>query len=276
MFDDMNEIFDIRRFGKYLASEIRMVTSRFGISMLVASFFPVVLYLFVAFGSLIWGNGWSGPGIWGRFAVFCFVAFLLCIMMPASCYGHITDKKAGSAYLMIPASVFEKTVSIVLIGCVLLPAVFVLLYLATDAIVCAFADSCGHSMVYYWFNLKESLATELVGDDSVPASFVATLTNTWLYVESIISNVLIFVLGALYFKKNKAIKTIGVIFIIQTVFSFAMMPMMRSFVMDNYMDFENVFWDFMSNFSVWAHVVNCVWIVLLAVWVYFRLKTIKH
>lgn len=283
----MNEIFNINRFWKYLVSEIKSVAGKYGIVLLVTSLSPIILYLTLGLGSVLLGraDGWySAEWGWRLGLLFC-VAIGLVISMPANCFGHITDKRAGSSWLMIPASTFEKTLGILIVGCILMPAVFMLLYFSVDAIICAIDPNCGNSLVYYWHNLKEMIRMEFLEDPDVVGSdmeasivsFLDLFTNNWFYIEQIVYSILTFIVGALYFKKNKAVKTIGVLFVLQIAMSFAAMPFgvsleHRILQVGN----ETAMAEFLENIAIWSRVWNWCLIVGLSVWIYFRLKTIKH
>ena len=110
----MNNIFDIKRFGRYLAYDIRQTIANSGISLLVVGTLPVLIYLLSGLASLIFNGHWEvDPETTQAFAI---IAAVMVIMMafPTKAYGSLTDRKGGAAWALIPASVPEKFVSMML------------------------------------------------------------------------------------------------------------------------------------------------------------------
>jgi hypothetical protein len=113
--------------------------------------------------------------------------------------------------------------------------------------------------------------------------FIHQITNPWLYVDELLCVSLPFVLGAIFFKKGKTVKT----FLVLTAFSMALSmlatPLMMS-VMDKLtiattedeamrMMFESGFY----NNLIWIDIVSDTLLyggIIAAIW--FRIKSLKH
>ena len=201
----MKDIFNIRRFGKYFVSDLGSAAANFGLSLLLLSSAGVIVYLLMGFFSLITSGTWDGSGMAIRCATLAISYVVLMISMPPKCYGHLTDKRSGSTWLMIPASTLEKYLSMVLITILVIPAVFFGVYCGLDAILCAIDPNCGDS----FFTVLGTIPSLL---DEMPeiavAEFVTDMMRPYSFIDDHIYGILVFLLGAICFKNNKSAKTI--------------------------------------------------------------------
>ena len=120
----MNNTFNISRFSKYLLFDLKSAWHNSGITILILGCTPVFIFAFYELFSLIFAQrfGYLNMGaVIAGYVVSFIVAFLA---FPVRHYGGLTDKKEGSAWLMLPASGFEKFLSMLLISCVAVPAVW--------------------------------------------------------------------------------------------------------------------------------------------------------
>ena len=99
----MNNTFSFNRFGKYFRYDLKRWVASFGPTLLLMSAVPVILYTFIAIYSLLFSGQWDTPGETTRIVAGVITSAVMVLIYPASVYGYITDKKAGSSFLMIPA-----------------------------------------------------------------------------------------------------------------------------------------------------------------------------
>ena len=286
------DIFNFRRFGKYFVSDLRSCASNYWLSMLLISLMGLIIYIGTVCMGLAFTGEWSGPD--KSFRVFTFVVsmFVLMTTMPVKCYGKLTEKRFGTAWLMIPASSFEKVLSMVLMTIFVAPILSACIYLGTDALLCTIDTTCGAAIIpsvreFFDFFINESIATE--GDiQAFPAlaHFVKGISCPWLYVDDIIGISLWFLAGAIWFKSGKTAKTILAFIALSMVLSMAITPFMSTYmkefamrmtVMDSQEAVERLF-----NMGIMRHaalvdtindtVANLIMLGLI----YFRIKTIKH
>ena len=100
-----SDIFNIKRFGSYLGSEIRNAISKFGYSGLACALGSLIVYVMSAFFSLVIArHGWYSADITSR--MFCFILIMVAVLIqaPKKIYGGITDKKEGSIFLTVPVT----------------------------------------------------------------------------------------------------------------------------------------------------------------------------
>lgn len=293
-----NDIFNFHRFGKYFASDLKTCAANYGLSLLsLAVLAPVATELIVTGFSLLLDLTWQGAWLGLRVGVFATAMFCLIVTMPVKCYGKLTDKQYGAFWLMLPASRLEKFISMLLICCIIAPALGLGIYIGVDTLICAIDHTCGQSIVAGAFDLMDEITTlkmnmggvEVdVPKESIMAlengsKFIRQITNPWLYVDEILCVSLPFLLGAICFKTRKTVMT----FLAMAAFSMALSmfatPLMLS-VMDKFtmaaseedamrMMFESGFY----NNLIWLDIVSDTLLyggMLVAIW--FRIKTLKH
>ena len=100
----MNNVFDFKRFGKYFVYDLRRAKNNYWISLLLMGLLPVALYLVYQFFSLIGGNGLAELPNEAKTIAVVICVFAVMLGAGAKIYGSITEKRAGSDYLMLPAS----------------------------------------------------------------------------------------------------------------------------------------------------------------------------
>ena len=286
-----NDIFNFRRFGKYFAADIRTCIANYGISLLAIPTLALIV-MEIASGALQMASGdsWEGAIEPTRFSAFIFVAFMILTTMPVKCYGKVTEKKYGSFWLSIPASSLEKTISMIIITCIIAPVIAAALFFGTDALICAIDSTCGESMIKHFSDFAQSFASvgAITGEAAtdVPAyilSFAEQVVNPWLYIDDFIGMSLPFLLGAVFFKGNKTAKTIIFMIVWAMAISAASSPILSRFGigMINNMETEQALEQMFSkgifkNFAFWDTVTDTIWNVIMIAGIYLRVKTLKH
>ncbi len=288
----MKDIFDIHRFGKYFASDIRSCAANYGLSMLLISSMGLIIYIGTITMGLIFEHTWDGPDMRFRAVTFAISMLVLAVTMPVKCYGQLTEKRAGTFWLMLPASRLEKTVSMVLMTILVVPVISVLCYCSIDGILCALDSTCGENLFSGMKNLFTDFLNISVATDNDMAAFPALadfcrqVGNPWLYVDDLIGTCLIFLLGAIVFKSGKTAKTIIAYFVFSMAVSTITGPIISDMIPEltgnisvtGEIEFvENLF-----SKSLFKHVAlydtindTIVNIALLAS-IWFRIKTLKH
>lgn len=274
----MNNIFDIKRFGNYLVYDLRRAQSNYLISGLILGLLPVICFvvpqifsfMFVGHATENFGRGYALTA-----AVAAMVA--LVFTFPVKMYGEVTEKRYGSNWLMIPASTFEKVLSMVLMTCIVAPVVIGAVFLASDGLLSlCFGKFYGSSII----STISSASRTMVSTTDGVIDFSLTgfgLSNVW-------GSMLAFTLGAVFFKKSKAAKTFLAILVAGSILGSVTSGLMIS----NIMGFKS-FVEAISNqgsiegaaqlfsyFKAFAIVCDVLEFVLLTVGLYFRIKTLKH
>ena len=288
----MKDIFDFKRFGKYFVSDFKGCVANYGLSLITIS---MLLYLIcyvvtVSFG-LIMNEGWEGLGLGVRATLFVIAMITLVITMPVKCYGKITDKQAGSFFLTLPVSRLEKFISMLLMTIVVAPVIGTALYLGLDALVCLFDKTCGNNLVSEIQDLatiimnlpKEAAMEASLGElpDNI-AKFIKEITCPWLYVDDMIGTCLIFLLGAVFFKKGKTVKTFMACIALGLAASIIATPIMAPWTNELFDMMDNGNFDEIFNFGIFRHAAlidtinDTLMNIALLTCIWFRIKTLKH
>lgn len=278
----MNKYFDLKRFGRYFVYDLHNLRANYGLSMVLLACMPVVLYVVTVlfnvlthgiFGS--WG-GWVSPSFGVRIAVFFIALMVLTISFPVKQYGALTEKRYGSDWLMIPASRLEKFTSMLLLTLVVVPLVFLCMYNLTDWILSLCDPTYGQAMVTLRMN------EIMYGSSVVDMPVTLGGGGLWILWSMIAESMLIFLLGAVCFKRKKVPMTFLCLF----AFSMAMSAILSLVVyhfsgsIETWAEsidperLQNMNWHFRINFYLWMRMVVILGGLGAAIW--FRLKTLKH
>lgn len=292
-----NDIFNFRRFGKYFTTDFKTCWANYGLSLLTISLLsPLVLYVIIVTINQIMHNTWDGPDIGLR--VFAFAVAMICMVvtMPVKCYGKITEKQYGSFWLTLPASRLEKFISMILMTCIIVPVSGALLYLGLDALICAFDHTCGQNLFAGGTELLQRMGEAkdvtlnlidesiTIEDATLAQEIVRQMNNPWMYIDEIFCFTLPFLLGAVFFKNGKTVKTFIALFAISTVTGMICSPIMTNWVMEMFNNlnedpdailqmFNNKLF---KNLVLIDTVTDTVTNLALMAGIWFRIKTLKH
>lgn len=266
----MNNIFDFKRFGNYFLYDLRNAKNNYALSLLICGTLPIIVFAFAQLLSLIFMQRFTTLEMIPKLMQFGIAYTIVLLGAGAKIYGNLTEKRSGSNFLMIPASTFEKWLSMVLIVCIVLPVGLLSLQLGSDALMSLlFPNHYGDRV------LELSFLQGWI--DSLSESGVS-IKFEWLCFLDWVSSILVFVLGALCFKKSKIGKTILCLFAFSTILSIIAVIL----VGHRGPDFIGFFDRDMSpieavNIVNW--ILNINFLVLiggLLGGIYYRLRTLKH
>ena len=289
-----NDIFDFKRFGNYFVTDIKNAIANYGWSMIILIFFGLISFIIAGLINTIFAYNWedilNGGSIeWvhanvaSRIGSMVGAATILIFTAPAKCYGGLTDKNIGSDFLLLPASRLEKFISMILICCIVIPIVFIMGYLLIDCLICMVCPETGNSIIS---EVTSTLNLILVEGD-VPAELIdrikwtSAIDDTWMIF-------LFFLLGALVFKKSKAIKTFlvgyGIIILISIVGIIVIVA--HSADIDTFFDtfgigkteeeLEMALLGYMDKIMLFDTIFDITINALLLTGIWFKLKTLKH
>lgn len=282
----MNKSFSFNRFWKYFPFDLQTLRGNIGMMILLFGLAPVILYVFyMLFGNLFRGELLTnlltdarlhGPSLGTRGGVFIAVTLIFTILFPSRAYGFLTEKRAGSSWLLLPVSRAEKFVSMLLCSLVAVPAAFFLLYFCSDWLVCLLDKTCGDALLTMKLNGADGILSNS-GDDTP----VLVANGFWILYAIAAEYVAIFLLGALLFRKWKIAGTIAALFGLSTVFSL-MMGALFTNIDFNITAREIADWlgTHADGINFWLNgLINLKVGLVLAVCgtgIWFRLKSLKH
>ena len=124
----MNEVFDIKRFGKLVQYEVVNYMPRFFKSLLIfASIIFATWMLSLTMDSDIWEESRAG--------LIQFLFTLAVTLAPFIVYKDINNRKKGYMYAMIPASTLEKLLSMIVLCVVVVQLLSYVVLEATDMLL---------------------------------------------------------------------------------------------------------------------------------------------
>lgn len=295
-----NDIFNFRRFGKYFASDFRTCLANYGLSLITISIlFQLALYAVSVGMNILLDHQWDGPDMGLRTFV-CGIAMLcITVTMPVKCYGRLTEKQYGSFWLTLPASRLEKFISMILLTCIITPLAGGILFLGVDSIICALDPTCGKSLMAGFCELVRNMG-ELTGEiDQIRLNLgigvhveagaegpdiMKQLSSPWLYADEIFGITLPFLLGAIYFKSGKTVKTFLCIAAFSMLTSAIMGPFITKYSLEllNNAANEEAIISEMLNSGIFRHlavidtITDTVMNLALFTGIWFRIKNLKH
>ena len=281
----MNKVFDIKRFGKYFTYDLNNALGNYGISALVIGLLPLIMLVFsVVFSLVITGEVATIP-LPAKIALFGITVLVVILSAPTKLYGSLTERRAGTDWLMLPASSFEKFLSMAIMLCIVLPLVVFGLFMICDLLLGWIVPAYGDS-VFRTFKDGISLAGFNAAIEDMPIVWPTkggTLASVFL---SWCASILPFGLGAICFKKGKAAKTILCIFALEIILSLLLVIVVKGgggYLVDS--EFGQRLSDFFGNMNAekaqfWANfLISLMYLVIvggLLTAIFFRVKTIKH
>ena len=266
----MKEIFDVKRFGKYFVYDLNNAYANYGLSALILGFLPLVFYAVSQILSLISrGDGALIPAS-AYASLPIIVRLVVCWSSGAKIWGGVTDRRKGTEWITIPASPMEKTLSLLLISCVVLPLVIFALMALSNWILTFLVP--GFTSVLPFNGMVKAFDSDVWPE----GNYINAPLIFWL---NWCQNILFFILGALCFKKGKVGKTFLCLMGVGFLVSILMMLFFHTTSLDGE-TLERFFESFDARKAqTWINVfLNLVYLVTvggLIALIWARIKTIK-
>lgn len=275
----MNDIFNFNRFGKFLSYDLNNAKGSYGLSLLITGMMPLIIFFFYELFSAIFAGSLNEMQLPVKIiCLVCCMAILL-IVSPSKIYGHLTEKRKGADWLLIPASPLEKTLSLVIILCIVAPAVLTIVYSGLDYLPAAvFPATYGDSVCSFIASGFKDLEQSMMDGDSMMISAGGSFLSEFACTSAVI---LSFALGAICFRKNKIGKTILCWFALSIVLSMLIVFIFGHSFSFTSEDLDRLFSDLdPEKVEFWFKLITTAIEVLLLggliTAIFFRIKTIKH
>ena len=288
---EINKIFNSKRFGKYLAADLRRCGANFGVSFIALTLAGVLAYFIVGTVSMATGSGWYSSVALFRAIYIGIAAIILISIMPAKCYGFITDRRAGANWLMVPASTTDKFISMLINTLIIIPIAFLAGVLLLDWLVVVLDPNLDTTIIGGMKELCWLFAEMASTESETNALLIENIASGNIFltsIDDIATWILIYLLGALCFKKNKVVKTmfawIGVCIILSIFLSPLMLSLSGGIDMEAINAVSNgdieaasqMAENFINNAVIFDVILDTILMVGAAVGIFFRIKTLKH
>lgn len=269
-----NEVFNGQRFWTYFKYDLTQMWRNHVKAAIGIGLSGLIVYVVTVGFSLLFGHSWGGPTLVARWVTFA-VAGAALELYQTRTYGYLTDRRKGSAWLMNPASTFEKWLSMIIITIVAIPVLFLGTFLLSDVLVAAFDPTVGNSIVHSIGSGMRDLTAELT-DINVEYS---TTWSPWAFIPAMIAgfccNYLFFLLCGLIFKKNKILGGFVIIFIFSSLMSIVMSLIDMNQLAIELEDFAQAESWIRAIFYT-TSIVSVFMAAGIAGGIFWRLKTLKH
>lgn len=262
----MNNTSAFKNFGRYLSYDLRRVWYNCGLSAVCVGILPLIGYLFCLMFHMV-GISSALPTNAVTVSLVPVAIVLYVVIFPAKLYGEITNRRAGSNFLMLPASTGAKFASMLIMLLIVLPLATLLLFGLSDLLL-SIVPSYGSSLISNAQVMSSLLRVDILGKGA-DASY-----NLWaaVTIEQFFNIVMFFALGAIIFKRKKAGKTILCYIAVIMAIVFILLLAAKSFLKD----YEHM--DLGMSEGTAAVILNVVLIavgLLLGYFIYRRLKKIE-
>ena len=271
-----NETFAFPRFWNYLKYDLKQ-TLRFNVKgAVMIGGFSLIFYVLVVGLGILFNHNWSAPGIEARAAMFG-VGMLVLILYQTRTYGYLTDKRKGSSWLMIPASVTEKFVSMMIITLIVLPIAYTVSYLFIDALIALLDPTAGQAVAGGFSSLMDELREGLSEVEEQGVSLNLSAFAFPLIFE-FITSMLYFLLCGIYFRKWKLGGAIAFLLALQFVLTMVVGLTVQhwSVVFDVNTNDPVMVAERLNNIIAFGSWLNVFSTLVLGTLVFLRIKTLKH
>ena len=273
----MNETFNFKRFFTYFKYDLKQMWRNHAKAAILIGGSGAILYILWVLFSLVFTQHWNASPFIARLLMLA-IAFAILEIYQARTYGHLTEKKAGSNWLMIPASRTEKFVSMLLVTLVVIPILFFAVYLVIDGFLSLVDPTYGKALVTSFSSAYIKLIEGLAQINSESPFRLSPSSMTIPSIASFICSFLYFLLCGICFKRNKLVGALAILFGLSTVLSLVMGLVMPP-IFEN-IDLENIDEDTLvrwTNGIIDGGVIfSCLCSIGLGWGVWHRIKTLQH
>lgn len=141
----MNNSFDIQRFGRLVLHDVKRCSPRFGtVGAMMISELTFTPLMVLSQGFLTQDPHGAGY----RLSLMVLMSAFISSMIPTQLYSNVGKKKTGVYFAMLPASKWEKYLSMVLLSLVIVPLTLLVANVAIDTLLTAVHAPYYHK--YLW------------------------------------------------------------------------------------------------------------------------------
>lgn len=269
-----NETFAFQRFWNYFKYDLTQLWRHNGLAVVLLGFINLIVYLLWVLCAVIFTGTWAAPGIEARIVVFV-IGWMILVFRMTRTYGYLTEKRAGSAWLMVPASALEKCISMLIITMILMPLAYFASYLLIDGALALVDPTVGKALLASGGTLMAKINEGLAEASRNGVEFNLKLMAFPLILQGMY-NIIYFLLCGISFKKWKLVGAFAILMGIGMVSSFLFSTLFLhgwAQKLELMEDEPALFINTAMNFGT---AFNVVVFIGLALGVYYRIKTIKH
>ena len=279
----MNETFSAGRFFRFFLFDNKQIWSRNTRAVVTFGGLGIILYVVTVLLGLIFTQEWHGPSLWARVFTLAFASLVL-VFYQTRTYGYLTEPKAGSAYLMLPASRLEKFISMMVITLIELPLAFFGIYLCVDGLLALIDPTVEGAIITNISNIYSSFNQFVSSNaEAVDLGIGAAGLTFQFWVDTCIY-LLYFLLCGICFKKHKIASglaiLIGLSLLVTILFGVSIHAGLFNGITRMLQGLSDAPVEKTTSLINWivnsGFVLNGLTVIGLATGIYFRIKTLKH
>ena len=244
--------FNQERFTKYFKYDLKQFCNNHLLSLVFLSCSNIILYIVVGIYSYVFRDKWYDIDAEQKFVLFAFIVSIV-IVYQARLYGKITQKQTGIRYILLPASIKEKFISMIIISCLIVPFVFFIIYFTLDFVISI--NNFNKNSLFILLTTFEEPCLQIDARDINFVSMILLMMSFYI---------LYFLFCGIYFQKRKIVNGILVYCAISICF-----PLFIHYLIPN---------DYLVKlFTIFS--LNCISIflcILMSSLIYRRLKKIQY
>ncbi len=271
-----NETFSFGRFRNYFKFDLKQMWRNHSRPAIFIGGMELIIYLiWVLLGLVFSGGEWHGPSVAARICILV-LAFAVLELYQTRTYGYLTQRKQGSSWLMVPASSTEKFVSMLLITLLVIPVLFLVVFLSVDALISLADPTVGPSIVGFLSSGIQQAFSQLEPEDVSLFLDMSGGHLTWLLVLGFIVNFLYWLLCGLCFKRYKILGGIALVLGVEIVLSILGSTLIPGLSEQLVSLDEGSARQAVNHFLGWVVALSAALAVGLGGGIFYRIKTIKH
>ena len=271
-----SETFNGARFGAYFKYDFHQMWRNHVKASIGIGLSGLILYAVAIFLHLVFQGTWQAPSLGARLIVFT-LAFTALELYQTRTYGYLTDRRKGSAWLLLPASGFEKWLSMIIMTLIVIPFFFLVASLGIDGLLSVADPTYGQPIISSFSQFVSELQRNLGNANTVYETNWNTGVMLWPSIAGFCVNFLFFLYCGIRFKRFKILWGFVIIFVLSTVITLITGFIFTSGFNTGFVDMDaSAAETKIRGFVYWATFVSWFVAAFIAFLVYCRIKTIKH
>lgn len=268
-----NEVFNGHRFLTYFKYDLTQMWRNHMKAAILIGFSGLIIYILGIAFNAVFEKTWMAPNFGVRLFTFMIALFALELYQTRT-YGYLTNRKRGSSWLMMPASGFEKWLSMILITLIVIPVAFLCTYTLVDGILALADPTYDQMLLGAAQHTLEKVNAELVTANTE----YATTWSLSMFIVPVLANYvcyfLYFLLCGITFRRNKIVWAFVILFLGSILLSTGMTAfgLQNNYDVEEFAEAEVI----MRGVLKWITALLIVVAACLAGGIYYRVKTIKH
>lgn len=262
-----NNIFDFNRFGKVLSKDLRNLVNHFAGTVLFIASIDLLIFLVT---SLSAPHAVIPHAV--RLSIIIYGAYVAATIAPSILYGRINGKNKGIYYATLPASKFEKFVSMIIVCTLVAPIYSFVVSACVDTILTVLPFGCYSN--YIWEKIPEldipmamSQVQLFLQELGVNSSATVVLINALLigYLFTCVA----FQICNTYLRKNKWLLSVVILIVLSGITEFIGMGQIGH-------GLKHYDYALLGKYIIGDIIAGWAIVSILTAWLWVRIKNMRY